>query len=88
MHLSEIQKMEWDQLLEAIRHWAGDRWAIRDGDLNSINHYVLSRGGPFQVTFVNNLRNVIGHHDHAEVEIVLATARLRAEALLMTLKNF
>ncbi len=57
-------------------------------DLNVLNEFILSQGGPFQVAFVNNLRTVVGHHDHMEIEIVLASARLRSEALLLTLKNF
>ena len=40
-----------------------------------------------QMDYVDNLRRNTDHHDFMEYEIVLATPRKKAEALLMTLVN-
>ena len=88
MDLSEVQKMSICEIHREFDRLIAGGPCYDVFDLDEINHYVLSKDGPFQVAFVNNLYTVIGHHDHMEVEAVLATARLRAEALLLTLKNF
>ena len=56
-------------------------------DLNVVNSHVLNQDGPFQCEFVRVLYLLIGHHDHMEVEAVLARPRIRAEALYLTLIN-
>lgn len=38
-----------------------------------------------QVEFCSNLYKIIGNHDHAEYEVINATARQRAEALYLTI---
>ena len=47
--------------------------------------FLLERN--IQMDFVDNLRRITDHHDFMEYEIVLATPRKKAEALLMTLVN-
>jgi hypothetical protein len=51
-------------------------------DLNAIQAAVDEQGLSFQVKFYYCLLDVIGHHDHMEVEAANATAAQRAEAFV------
>jgi len=56
-------------------------------NINIVNDFVLAQDRPFQCEFVRVLYLLIGHHDHMEVEAILARPRIRAEALYLTLIN-
>lgn len=56
-------------------------------DYNLIIPLVRQLSTSQQVTYVNNLYALLGYHDHVEYEAVNATARQRAEAYLLTVKE-
>ena len=56
-------------------------------DLNAMHEAVCNQGLPFCVSFYHALLIVIGHHDHMEMEAVIATAAQRAEAFILAMKN-
>ena len=83
---TNFKDMSDDELFDSLTQLSGivDRNFMTD--LNAINEFVLSKDGPFQCKFAHNVYNVIEHHDHCEVEAILATAKLRVIALLQTLE--
>jgi hypothetical protein len=82
------QKLDFfDTVKELQRFTKNPYMNVRDISLEMINKFVLAQSGSFQCAFVNNLYKVIGHHDHMEVEAVLAEIVPRAEALYLTLKE-
>ena len=85
MNISEVQSLTDEELFnELVSLTNGEVWI---GDINEIIEFILKQSGPFQIAYVQNLYTIIGHHDHMEVEAVLAKPRQRVEALLMTLKK-
>lgn len=81
-NIDEVRKIKLCQLVREICELSDNQYVnVRDVDLDVINEYVLSQSGPFQCSFVNNIYTLIGHHDHMEVEAVLARPRVRAMAL-------
>lgn len=54
-------------------------------DLNALYWTLNSKQSIFQCAFVDNLYRIIGHHDHMQIEAVLASPKFRAQALLLTL---
>ena len=55
-------------------------------DLNAMHEAVCNQGIPFCISFYHSLLTVIGHHDHMEMEAVIATAAQRAEAFVLAME--
>jgi hypothetical protein len=82
------EKMSDNKLLKELSKVIGIKDSAFIFDLNAINKFVLSKDGPFQCRYVKNIYLIIGHHDHQEIEAVLATSKIRIIALLQTLNNY
>jgi hypothetical protein len=75
-------------------YWA---WHHKDGegyhpeppdflnDLNAMHEAEKGLTGTNAVNYYYSLLDVIGHHDHNDIEVVFATASQRAEAFLKTM---
>jgi hypothetical protein len=57
------------------------------GDLNHIHTVLNSKDSAFKCKFAYFLYRLIGHHDHMEIEAITCGARVRAEALLLSLQE-
>ena len=85
MDLSEVQALTDKELHHEVSSLTNAE--VWTDDINEMIEFILKQTGPFQIAYVQNLYTIIGHHDHMEVEAVLAKPRQRCEALLITLKN-
>lgn len=60
-------------------------------DLNAVQEAIITlsatKGTTFLVSVDSNLNYFIGHHDHMETDKIFASARRRAEALVMSLEK-
>ena len=56
-------------------------------DLNHIHEAMKPLDGAFKCKFAYFLYRLIGHHDHMEIEAITCGARVRAEALLLSLQE-
>lgn len=56
-------------------------------DLNAMYELVMSLPLEKQVQFAHELYNILGHHDHVEIEAINASAKQRALAFLITMEK-
>lgn len=70
-------------VLTEIPYYHKDLNAMAD----AVAGHVRRNGTAAMVTFNDCLAQVIGHHDHMEIEMVHATARQRAEAFVLAVQR-